>query len=525
MRGCAKGTVEYSGRREVRGRHWGSGAWLGPCAVLAAVACWSAPSWAAETSWTGAIGEWHEPSNWSGGVPGPALDASINNGGTAQVVYVSGVQNEASILYVGFQNTGAGTGSGYLDILTASGDAGQGYLSVSEAYLGYLGADSFGRVTSDGYMTYTGGGMGQSCLNVSGGLRVGYEGMGKVEVQNGGTVRSDWCSIGAEAGASGDVQVTGKGSTLWVVGSAGDLNVGVLGTGKLSFIDGGHSNSWAGTNIAAQPGSTGTLEIAHDVNDVSIWTSHTEWTGRVVVGGRYDEGLGQPVASGQGELVIRNNPALPENHAALHCIVQSPWSGGTVWATSGGTITLVDGGEINTVGNDVTDRGQVIIQNGGLLRGNGRIFSEVRNHGRIAPGESTGKLVAVYEYQQFADGLLEIQLGGYNAGQESDGFDMLEVLAGGGASLAGTLRVELLPGFTPEIGDTFEFLKTEGPIVGGFGALTLVNFPAGLSAIARPGDHSYPSMVIEITPEPGTLVLLWFGVLAVLRRRKRIKNI
>ena len=92
-----------------------------------------------------------------------------------------------------------------------------------------------------------------------GGLNVGAFGTGMLTIANGGTVNNDTpntANIGEFAGSQGTVMVTGAGST-WTNSSG--MNIGNLGTGTLTIVDGGVVNG--PIVIAANASATGTLNI------------------------------------------------------------------------------------------------------------------------------------------------------------------------------------------------------------------------------------------------------------------------
>jgi hypothetical protein len=70
-------------------------------------------------------------------------------------------------------------------------------------------------------------------------------------------------------------------------------------------------------------------------------------------------------------------------------------------------------------------------------------------------------------------GRLDIDIGGLAAGSQ---FDQLNI--GGTASLGGTLKLDLIAGFTPTVGDTFQVL-TCGSRAGEFGAIEGRHIEAG----------------------------------------------
>ncbi len=95
----------------------------------------------------------------------------------------------------------------------------------------------------------------------------------------------------------------------------------------------------------------------------------------------------------------------------------------------------------------------------------------VNSSGTVAPGNSPGMLTIDGNYDQGSGGTLAIEIGGIQAGVD---FDVLNVL--GDTSLAGTLSVSLIDGFTPSGGNTFKVLTAGGELtdagltLGGSGA-------------------------------------------------------
>jgi hypothetical protein len=92
---------------------------------------------------------------------------------------------------------------------------------------------------------------------------------------------------------------------------------------------------------------------------------------------------------------------------------------------------------------------------GGVLTGTGTINGNLVNGGLVTPGGdgTAGILTVTGSYTQSGSGVLSIDLGGLTAGSE---YDQLRV--SGGVTLDGMLRVQLINGFQPFPGDTFNIL-------------------------------------------------------------------
>ncbi|MGJ8697979.1 MAG: LEPR-XLL domain-containing protein, partial [Verrucomicrobiaceae bacterium] len=100
-------------------------------------------------------------------------------------------------------------------------------------------------------------------------------------------------------------------------------------------------------------------------------------------------------------------------------------------------------------GDEVIKEEPIVIEEGQRLSGSGKSDKDLVVDGVFAPGNSPG-LVEVDDFEN--NGVLEIEL----AGTAAEDFD--RVIASGGAKLGGTLKVSLIDGFEPEVGDEFQFL-------------------------------------------------------------------
>jgi hypothetical protein len=151
---------------------------------------------------------------------------------------------------------------------------------------------------------------------------------------------------------------------------------------------------------------------------------------------------------------------------------------------SGGT-TFVDG--------TLAAAGGISIQQGATLSGTGTLTGNVLNAGQINPGRigSAGILTIIGNYTQTMTGVLTIEIGGLNPG---DQFDQLSI--SGLAMLNGTLAVGLVNGFRPEAGDSFAIL-TFGSASGNFSVETGLDLGGGLSLVPNLGGSSLTLVATE----------------------------
>jgi hypothetical protein len=114
----------------------------------------------------------------------------------------------------------------------------------------------------------------------------------------------------------------------------------------------------------------------------------------------------------------------------------------------------------------------------GALYGSGTLIANAQSSGEVDPGTvgSPGILTITGNYAQTTSvgtGTLNIDLAGTTAGT---GFDQLNI--SGSANLAGTLNLNLVPGYIPNIGDSFKIL-TYASYTGGFSTITGLTFNGG----------------------------------------------
>jgi hypothetical protein len=113
---------------------------------------------------------------------------------------------------------------------------------------------------------------------------------------------------------------------------------------------------------------------------------------------------------------------------------------------------------------ELDQMGRLVLQGSSSLIGTGTIDGDVINGGLVSPGNSPG-IQNFHNFTQDETGALLIEIAGNGSAGVADGFDQVNV--SGAAALSGTLEVQLLDGFVPAVGQTFDFL-TFGSVVGDF---------------------------------------------------------
>ncbi len=245
----------------------------------------------------------------------------------------SGSQFETRNLYVG----DAGTGT-----LNMSG----GTVTVEYPLSVGVQTGSTGTVTNDG-----------GTLTVGLSLLVGEAGTGTATIKNGGSLSvTDVTRIGQNASSTGDLTITGSGST-WT--ASGNVSAGYEGIGTLSIQDGATATLSGELLVGDKAGSTGTATV-----DAATMTA-----GAILVG---SAGTGTMTLSGGG--TVTADDFIVGNSAGSNGTATVTGSGssmslslelnvglegtGTLNVNDGGTILVTDGVK---VGDKATAAGTVNI--------------------------------------------------------------------------------------------------------------------------------------------------------------------
>jgi T5SS/PEP-CTERM-associated repeat protein/autotransporter-associated beta strand protein len=208
--------------------------------ALAAGSATTSPAVAqTETHWTGTVStDWFEAGNWAGGLlPDPSLNVTVNDG-THRPVIAGGGQAATGHLVVGASNPGTlGIEDGLLD-----------------AYHMTIGMDG-----GDGTVSVTGP---NALLNAQTAITLGLDGMGRLEIREGGSFTSNQGIVGDGADSSGTVVVDGPGSN-WSTRIPLGMFVGLNGHGDFTVSNAGSVNTET-TYLGYNPGSSGRLTITGD---------------------------------------------------------------------------------------------------------------------------------------------------------------------------------------------------------------------------------------------------------------------
>jgi hypothetical protein len=143
---------------------------------------------------------------------------------------------------------------------------------------------------------------------------------------------------------------------------------------------------------------------------------------------------------------------------------------------NGRTMTITGAGVVSVNNNLLTGTGGTVANSGSTLQGTGTVNGVLQNlsGGTVAPGNSAGKLSVTGNFIQNSTSSLQMELGGTGDGQ----YDKLAV--GGNLSAQGSLTVQLINGFTPAAGNSFDLLDWGGTRSGTL-ALNLPSLSPGLA--------------------------------------------
>jgi T5SS/PEP-CTERM-associated repeat protein len=424
-----------------------------------------------------------------------SLQVFNTGAGGAAVVEVDGAGS--SITSTGGVDIGRLGGDGTLDITNG------GSFSVTSSFLVIASSDNTnGSVTVDG----TG-----SSLSVAGssGLFVGNEGVGTLDVTNGGLVTANILTV-----ADSDTNGTGTGASILTVNGTDGVSPSTLNVTGSSFI-GGSVNEDGGVGIlnvqagglynsnggiigsgdGSGPDGTGTVNVT---GTNSFWNALANGSGSIFVGdtgaGTLNVDTGGRVDAGSvfiGRLTGSDNAAMNLDGGSTVVNVQGVF---VVGNQRQGSLTLTNGATLNTstttnsdflIGNSsLADNSSVLIDNSSIIHsGTGRVAVgddsngvasslTLQNGGSFTgndsimlvadQGGSTGNLVVDGEGSTLTIGRLLMGDNGAGTATVSNGADLivnapgsqignLEVSAFGGGG-SGTMTVTD-PGSTVTIGN------------------------------------------------------------------------
>jgi len=397
---------------------------------------------------------------WSTGQPGSA-SVTFKNGRVYCTDFGIGgfPGSEGQVFIVGAETQL--TCSGFLDILDGSV-----WMNSGARLTAFVLRAGDGGGTSTRQLTVSD--TGTSCAIDH--LAIGNGGSGRVVITSGADVDCGFLKMGDYGGANTSCLVTGAGTTLvlrpesyipmWTDALFEIANSAYVYSPALA-VDHGRVRVFDGGELSTDNASLGEgdhLGSAEVSGAGSRWTL-TDW---LKVG---EWGPGTLVVREGGEVRVGYDVRIPDREV---------WSGET---TVEGTGSFLGAGGVIWVGDQAP--GVLRIQDGGVVEaypllvgafgsvvGNGLTQGWVLNDGVVSPGASPGFLDVSGDFEQTANGRLEIEIAGTQAGTE---FDQLRVA--GVAQLAGTLEVSLIDGYEPIVGQEFEVLAATS-VVGEFDAVS-----------------------------------------------------
>jgi fibronectin-binding autotransporter adhesin len=216
-------------------------------------------------------------------------------------------------------------------------------------------------------------------------------------------------------------------------------------------------------------------------------------------GATFDCAVNGEIENGDNISMVINAGLFRRTSGSEPLTVRTPFvNSGTVEAQSG-TLSFIGSpsyvqneGTTHLAGGSIASTQPLQIL-GGVLSGNGLIGGSVFNRGTLSPGNSPGQIIISDSYTQDTNGVLEIDIGGTNPGQD---FDRLVV--SNKVSLDGTLNVQFVNGYYPSANSSFEFLSSRS-VTGRFAVFNYPDRDVGMALSS--GGSNLVLQVVNVRPK------------------------
>lgn len=250
------------------------------------------------------------------------------------------------------------------------------------------------------------------------------------------------------------------------------------------FTGDGTTTVQTGTTSTINPYGGGTI-----ITQTLTLAGTTNWDGNnitlsnnaeIINNGTFNANATTTMTGGETEGFV-NNGYFFKKTAGTTTTMNIPFTNNGTVDVVAGTLVFqqgMDNGEnaVIDLGGGTLDPGETLnLESGDSLIGSGTLEANLVNAGTVSPGNSAGIITVDGDYTQEVGGTLEIELGGTTAGT---GYDQLVVT--GATTLQGTLNVTLMPGFSPQAGDTFFIVNHPTSGTGNFTVENLPVLPGGL---------------------------------------------
>ncbi len=286
-------------------------------------------------------------------------------------------------------------------------------------------------------------------------------------VANGATFRMATCSASGRLAGTNDGVVEFRGSTTTIpddllytmtgnplVWEGGTLDIDpsaeiTIAAGSSMLFSGGNKTlNGRIVNNGTLHDNNGWTRSMHDggvVNNGTIEFAYVTWR--------------QPDAARPAPLM--NNGALRKSSPSPANLTNPVTNNGLINIEQGelqlnGGFSQGAGGEVHLNGGNIRVNQPMVFADG-ELNGAGSIFGDVENAGaEFNPGDSPGRITISGDYTQGAGGVLNIELGGSEAGT---GYDQIAV--GDDVFLAGTLNLTFIDGYDPAPGQLYTIISCD----------------------------------------------------------------